>query len=434
VGEPAEASSGAPEGFRLGTSRTEFHPPSQSDHSERRLTRYQRRQKSSRWLIQAAREAAGYEPHPGGVVDLETGEIRSLRAVDSDWVRPPRAARCRWRLGDGVGVHHSEGTAHWSGIERCASIWACPVCAAVVRAERAAEIQRAVELHQGRGGSLVFVTLTMRHSVDDPLKVTLNAAIKGWQDLLRGKAWKTHQERYGVTGYVRAVEITHGRENGWHPHIHALFFVDQPLTEEETGQWETSMFDRWSRYVVKHGGGMPTALRGIDVRAADKDGTVVAQYLSKIQEAPPEPKRQAIGNELARGDMKTGRGRHGRMPFELLDTSSKRDAALWVEYVEATSGRRAITWSNKLRESLDLGEERTDEEVVEDAEQDTLRVMIPGPVYDMARNRPKVLTEWLGLAEAKSYRQLANVTDGYLFKKKPPLKSRRTDKTPKGQT
>lgn len=431
--EAAETPSGAPEGSRLGTSRTEFPPPPQSDHSGRRLTRYERRQRSSRWLIQASRERAGYEPYPGGVVDVQTGEIRPLRAADPEWVRPPRPARCRWRLGELVGVHHGDGTAHWSGLERCASIWACPVCSAVVRAERAAEIQQAVERHQASGGSLVFVTLTMRHGLDDALAVTLNAAIKAWQNLLRNQAWEKFKDRYGVDGYVRAVEVTHGHENGWHPHVHALFFVNRPLTDDEAEQWRSSMFDRWSRYVVKYGGGMPTALRGVDVRPADKDGTVVAQYLSKIQEAPPEPKRQAIGHELARSDMKTGRGRHGRMPFELLDSTSKRDAALWVEYVEATKGRRAITWSKGLRERLELDVERTDEQVIQDAEQETLRVLIPGPVYDTAKNRPSVLARWLDLAEAKSYRQLATLTDGHLFKKKPrPRRSAPT--TPQRQT
>jgi hypothetical protein len=429
VQEVAETPSGAPEGPRLGTSHVGFPDRSQVDHTERRLLRYQRRQRSSRWLIAAVREASGLDPDAPEVADRDTGELRPLRASDPEWVRPPRPARCRWRLGELVGVHHGDGTAHWSGIERCASIWACPVCAAVIRAERAAEIQQAVERHQERGGSLVFVTLTMRHGLDDPLKITLNAAIKAWQDMLRGRAWIDFRDSYGVAGYVRAVEVTHGLRNGWHPHVHVLFFVDRPLTNEEAQQWHTALFDRWSRFVVKHGGGVPNELHGVDVRAADGDGTVVAQYLSKIQEAPQEPKRQPIGNELARGDMKTGRGRHGRMPFELLDGSSKRDAELWVEYFEATHRRRAITWSSGLRDRLDLGEERTDEQVIEETEQDTARVLIPGKSYDRAKNRPTVLAHWLDLAEAKSYRELANITDGHLIKTKPKLRT-----TPQGQT
>lgn len=426
---PAETLSGAPKGSRLGTSRTKFHPPSQSDLSGRRLTRYERRQKSSRWLIQAAREAAGQPGEQSEVLDVETGELRRLRASDPGWVRPPRVARCRWRLGELVGVHHGDKTAHWSGVERCASIWGCPVCAAVIRAERAAEIQQAVETHQAAGGSLVFVTLTLRHTAADPLDVTLNAAIKSWQDMLRGKGWYTFRDRYGINGYVRAVEVTHGLANGWHPHVHALFFIDRALTEDQVKEWQSTMSGRWSGFVVKHGGGEPSELRGVDVRPADQDGTVVAQYLSKIQEAPAEPKRQAIGNELARGDMKTGRGRHGRMPFELLDSSSKRDAALWVEYINATRGRRAITWSTGLRVRLGLGEDRSDEQIIEESEQDTLRVLIPADAYDRAKNRPAVLAHWLDLAESKSYIELAKITDGQLIKK-----PRRTPKTlPEGQ-
>ena len=106
----------------LGTSR-KYEP--RSWWAGRRI-RYRRRQTSSSWLIRAARIAAGLP---------ETGD---------GWVRPPRPARCRWRVSEEVNLHHTEGSpAHWSGLERCGSVSACPVCSAVVRGRRAIEIQTA---------------------------------------------------------------------------------------------------------------------------------------------------------------------------------------------------------------------------------------------------------------------------------------------------
>ncbi|WP_181036546.1 protein rep, partial [Arthrobacter sp. B1805] len=241
--------------------------------------------------------------------------------------------------------------AHFSGLERCASIWACPVCSAVIRAERATDIQSAVEKWQTDENHLVFVTLTMRHKRTDKLAVTLNAALKAWSKVTSGRAWVNFKNQFGVQGFVRAVEVTLG-ENGWHPHIHALLFTNKPMTADDQEALSSALFDRWVKYVTSLGGGIPSKLRGIDVRPATKDGKVVAQYLSKVQEKNLKPD-QGIGKEMARFDFKTGRGL-SMTPFELLDGSDNDEnfiiMKLWNEYVAATKGRRAITWSQGLRD------------------------------------------------------------------------------------
>jgi hypothetical protein len=374
----------------LGTSRIELPPPGENEGLLAwRRQRYDRRQQSSEWLIRGARLDAG----------LPAVAEPGTKAGTENWIRPPRPARCRWRVGETVGVHHSgdvDKGAHWSGIERCASIWACPVCASVVRAERASEIQSAVGNWQDQGNHLVFVTLTMRHRKSDKLAVTLDAALKAWQRICQGKSWEKFKARFGVRGYVRSVEITLG-SNGWHPHIHALLFTDKPLSKPDQDALTSALFDRWLTYVTKFGGGMPTKQRGIDVRPATKDGKVVAQYLSKLQEGAKPKADQGIGKEMARFDFKTGRGA-SLMPFELLDASRREDDAddwaafkLWNEYVAATKGRRAITWSKGLREQVCLEDEKSDEEILEDSEQDDLLFLIPGVLYDRMKNSPAML-------------------------------------------
>ena len=298
---------------------------------ERRRVRYQRRQRSSEWLIRDARQEAGLPPVAEGVT-----------AKDESWVRPLRPARCRWRVGE-VMVHGGEGhAAHFSGTERCASIWACPVCSAVIRNERSADIEQAIKAHQAAGGGLTMVTLTMRHNRGDPLKVTLDAALTAYRRLMQGRAWSDFKAYNGIVGWVRAVEVTYG-ENGWHPHIHALFFTEKPIVERRASEWSSWLYGRWARYVVERGGKMPNRLHGVDVRIADRGGLVVGQYLAKIQEkAEKAPTKLAA--EMARFDFKTGRGA-GLMPFELLDSERWADVddsdsvaarALWVEYVKAT--------------------------------------------------------------------------------------------------
>lgn len=372
-----------------------------------RRTRYARRQRSSALLIGSAREDAGLSP-----VAAEP-----TTSADPEWVRPLRPARCRWRVGAAVTVHHDEERgAHWSGVERCASIWACPVCSAVIRAERAEEIQQAARVWgEEREGSFAFVTLTMRHGIRDPLKTTLNAALEGWRRVIRGAPWKRKIKQLGIAGVIRSVEVTWGADNGWHPHIHALFFLDQTWTKQQADDFEGWLYERWADFVVKLGGQLPTRLRGVDVRLAGRDGTVVAQYLSKVQEKDEPANIETLGAELARFDFKQGRAGN-LMPFELLDMPPESGAGrLWVEYVKTTQGRRAITWSKNLRELLALDEERTDEEIIEDTEAAPVVLLMHGPVYDRIKNDPATLASVLEVVELGQRLELVDPDTGELL-------------------
>lgn len=379
-------------------------PPALTPMIERRRTRYVRRHRSSAWLIGEAREAAGreYNAEPG------------TKAADADWVRPPRAARCSWVAQDEIGVHwdgEADSPAHYSGLERCGSIWACPVCAGVIRATRAEEIERAAVQHAAAGGGLVFVTLTMRHGISDELATTLDAALDGWRRMIRGKAWNKFKDAWGINGYVRAVEITYGDSNGWHPHVHALLFTDEPLNEGNAELMKWQMTPRWQRYVTERGGGMPSDDRAVDVRIATDAAAQLAAYLSKVQDdgsAKGKPVGH-LGAEVARSDMKRGRKggkelRH-RTPFELLDTDpsdeieSLWDEALWRQYHESTLGRRAITWSKGLKDRFDL-DEKTDEEIIDETESADRLMRVKADDYRTAtRQAPLTAARVLELVE-----------------------------------
>lgn len=362
---PAEASptrEPAAAGGRLGTSR--INEPHDAQQARRRL-RYARRQQSSTWLIGAAREAAGLP--------------RTSGPESSEWVRPARPARCRWRAAEVVGVHHTTGrSAHWSGIERCASIWACPVCSAIIRNERAREIQEAADRWATVGGSVVMVTLTTRHYLGDALGVTLDQALTSWAKMMRHRRWRALKQRLQVSGYVRAVEVTWGQVNGWHPHIHALLFLDGTSTDAQLSALQAEIFDLWSTVLASVGARTVSRANGVRV---SRGGS--AEYVAKVQEHD-----RGTGLEMARLDLKNGRA-GSLMPFELLDENRHRRR--WVEYVTATHGRRAITWSRGLRTLLGLDVEKTDEEVMAETETSDLVEQIPGGEYDRIKNNPGAL-------------------------------------------
>lgn len=372
-----------------------------------RRKRYQRRSQSSRWLISDAHEDID-------TVDMETGEITS------DWSKAPRLSKCSWRIGSTVPVHAANGVAHFSGTERCSSIWACPVCSSVIRAERAREIDKAVNAHHDAGGAALFVTLTIRHKVRDPLKQSLDAVLGSWRKMLQGGAWvgtkrtEGMRSRYGVVGYIRSTEITYG-ENGWHPHIHAVILLAEDLSEDAVQQFGDEVHGHWARHVQKATGRMPTRQHGVDVQKVDKDGKVIGQYLSKMQDEGTKREKWGVSAELARTDVKSGRG-GSFVPFELLDRdhgySEPQRHALWSVYVKATKGRRAITWSRGLKDLYEVGE-MTDEEIIEETESAPARWIAYGKGYDALRRRDAgLLAHVLDLAEIEAWADVAELLPG----------------------
>lgn len=340
--------------------------------------------------------------------DVSSTFLRPLaQPTDAGIPRQVRPARCSWTLGQAVGImHDGDRPAGYTGLERCGSIWACPHCGAVIRAGRAQEIQHAVEAHQAGGGELLFFTGTLRHHHGDDLAVTLDAVLEAWRKLTGNRPWKRWKKDLGISGFIRSIEVTYG-EHGWHPHAHVMLFLDEENSPEQLAEFRTWLFEAWANAVEKSGGKRPTP-QGLDLQKVDKKGKVLARYLSKVQD---EKKWQA-GAEMARADVKSGRG-HSLTPFQLLDEETPIDparrACLWREYYQATKGRRAITWSRGLKDRYGIGEQ-DDEEILDDAESTKLVWRTSARVFRIARKRGAVvLAIALELAEAEQWDELEKI-------------------------
>lgn len=405
------------EGAALVHRRQSFLPDQRSSAAELRRSRFARRAQSSGWLIADAVDTSNVEELGEGLfVDMASGEL-----LNSGWVRPPRPARCGWRIGEKVSVHSDGDMAHFSGTERCSSIWACPVCSAVIRAERAREISQAVEEHQAAGGSVLFVTLTIRHDGGDSLKQSIDAVLGSWRKLLQGSAWvgsKSTQgarDRYQVSGYIRSTEVTYG-SNGWHPHIHALFFTDEKLSDTEAAAFGEELHTRWARFVHKSTGKLPNREHGTDVQRVDEEGQVLGKYLAKVQdEGRSKTEKWDASAELARADAKQGRGEN-LVPFEFLDSDHPMPVPqrrrLWAEYYAATKGRRAITWSRGLKARYEVGE-KSDQEVIEETEAAPVLWLADGHAYDsLRRSSPELLAVALEAAACGNWQILRALLPG----------------------
>ncbi len=257
------------------------------------------------------------------------------------------------------------GAAHYTGLAVCGNLAVCPVCGPKIRHGRGREIARAAHAHQQAGGGLLFVTLTAPHDRSMSLDDCWDLIRLAFGEVMRGRHRATLRDRFGVRGFVRATEVTHGRA-GWHVHQHLLLFVDEPWADlgrvTELWRW---IHERWARRIVAHGGRPPSLARGVQVIPCREDNTALAAYLASVN--------GGIAAEVTREDGKSARAPGSRTPMQVLadhaDHEDPADWQVWKEWVQGSFGRRLIEWSSGLRAAL-LGTEDgpTDEDLVAEAE------------------------------------------------------------------
>jgi hypothetical protein len=174
-----------------------------------------------------------------------------------------------------------------------------------------------------------------------------------------GRQWVDFKAEFGLAGWVKTVEVTHGA-NGWHPHIHVLLFVDAPMNyfdrEDEFRALRRFMRERWIRYFEKrHDRNVSREFgtRFDPVKADESDQ--VGMYCTKA------------GYELAMADAKIGRADGHRHPFAIAHDAAewgdKADVMLLREWIVASKRRRSIQWSGATVKAYVADVDKTDDEL-----------------------------------------------------------------------
>jgi hypothetical protein len=257
--------------------------------------------------------------------------------------------------------------AHFGGLMVCGSVWTCPPCAAKVSERRKNEVVAATDLHKSQGGGLYLVTLTCSHQRGDELAAWLKKFAAAKVKMREWRAYKKLKAEVGYVGDIRALEVTYGDANGWHPHEHGLWLTEKPLTARKLEAMRSQLFTLWRRACVAVGLPAPNRKRGVDVRFMESS----AEYIAKFGREP----RWGAGSEMAKQHIKSGKAK-SMTPFDILrayhlgseDGSHKRYGALFVQFANAFFGKRQIIWSDGLKQLFGI-EQKTDEEIaVEEAE------------------------------------------------------------------
>jgi len=262
-----------------------------------------------------------------------------------------------------VSIYKSKefNTASYKNLMLCGAGHACPVCRSKISARRAEEIKEYIVKHEDAGHKCQMLTFTFSHTKDDDLYTIvkrLKSAYRGFKEL---RAVKNVRKLIGEFefGSVSSFEATHSFANGWHPHLHCLWFVKNGTNKEAVHE---ALATLWCDYAEKKGLGRPSEKRGLDVRDADD---IAADYILKIGsdwDASKEITNYA--SKKAKGD--------SRNPFQLItsfmDDDDQSAKMLFIEYVAATHGIHIIDVTTKLKKNYGTKDsDKTDEELAEES-------------------------------------------------------------------
>lgn len=307
---------------------------------------------------------------PPGLLDESTGELKPVVDVTLKWQLQSvarLALGAKHRLGicyrhtrpdwSEVQIRGSEDRrAYYAGLMTCGSVWACPVCAAKIQSVRASEVRRAIDLWTAQGGSVLLLTLTVPHTRQDDLGALLSRFNDAYRRFTSGAPMKRLKAAHGLSGHVKALEVTWSEVNGWHPHAHVLLFI---APGGDTYDLDTHLWQRWQSATTRTGFGS-LSLRGFNLQ----DGSAVRNYVTKMG----REYLWGAEHELVKAHTKRGRAGRSFTPFDFLRAylvvpDDGRLLYLFAEFAHTFKGRNQLVWSRGFKALLLGSDGLTDEQV-----------------------------------------------------------------------
>jgi hypothetical protein len=192
-----------------------------------------------------------------------------------------------------------------------------------------------------------MMTNTLRHAWGDDLQLLRTGLSKSVSRMWQGRAGQALMQRIRKVHHIRSIEVTHG-ENGFHPHVHTLLFLDRELTDVD----RVELGERWQDAVSLELGSRysPDTEHGTTI-----DDSHRTDYITKL------------GLEVAAITTKSAKNGNRTMWTVAADAAAgdKASAAIWSQYVRAMFGCRQLFWSKGAKQAFGINR-MTDEELVQD--------------------------------------------------------------------
>jgi plasmid rolling circle replication initiator protein Rep len=291
--------------------------------------------------------------------------------------RKPRIQFCGYAVNANINqpiklCRNDKGGLFFNGVANCGGYWRCPVCALKISENKKELLSGLIDAHQSKGLSIGFLTLTVRHAKFDTLKKTLDKISKNYRSFQNQRFFSRNKIDFGLIGQVKTLEITHSDVNGWHPHLHILFFYNNSDVKT-IEKFQKEFIKRWVSYKDNNG--------TISAQCQKMLFSDVSDYLAKYD----------ITSEMTKGQIKSSKG---LTPFTALakiacgdyeDYHEKRKLyGIYSTYVEQTQGKHFVNISNSLRKEYSQFMEefnKTDEEIVNEVVIDEVLLKISLPIW-----------------------------------------------------
>lgn len=299
----------------------------------------------------------------------------------------------------------------YQGVMCCHGLWGCLPCARKISERRKNGLSLLLNSHFNKFGedSITASLFTIPHGLGDDLEDINKRLLKAYYFMTQATAYKKFIKSLNGCGYSRNVEVTWAMVNGFHPHLHVLTFFEQPLSDSEVQFLYDTLFNFWTKALLKHGFTapsreafgcklIPSTKAGIDKVAAyfskpeaDVNDADIMGYLKKhkknVRGVTKSDGRTANSNwsiehEMTKWHLKQAKNDGENFRYSMFDfprgyaiaeangdeESRKRFRALWLAYRKAFKGVRQL-WTRhkhfKIKE-LEASDQELGEEVPEE--------------------------------------------------------------------
>ena len=245
----------------------------------------------------------------------------------------------------------------------CKNFWMCPVCRSNFLKQKRKDIQAVVSKSKTNN---IMATFTLRHKSKDTLLSMVEAIQRASSDLWTDRVWLGLKKKYQFDWWVRNIEVTWGKKNGFHVHIHVL--IGSLSDWMNMGEIEEKLYQAWNRLVQKYGMRGLDRDVGVNVIPAENAGEYLAKW-SMSSEMAGEKKGK--GDNRSIGDLEldvlgytTDEGYEG---YATLQQTS----FLLQEYHEAFARRKFLQPGGRFNKILKADKEEEEnkeeeEEIIED--------------------------------------------------------------------
>lgn len=333
---------------------------------------------------------------------------------------------------DGVPVKFSarRNKSRFDNLNVCADVWCCPVCSLRIAFKRQETVEHILESHISSGGRAIMAVLTFRHHRDDNLRNIMNKFAAARQSMHRSREFRELRAKYGYVGNIRALEVTHSNNNGWHPHTHEIILVGSDWYLSRFDRFKSAYFKLWQKYASRKGltaldVGFSFDLVSEDKASFKKISDYITRQISEHDFMTPDQEKE-MELQASKNEARNGASASKELAFSVTKQASGesrthmqilRDFAidgdlysgsLFQEFSDAFKGKRQLVFSDGLKAKYGVCDDNDSELAASADNDDVLLGFINREEWRaILRSNPRVRGNILRMCDSGSYEGVA---------------------------